>query len=409
MAFHRVVARRVLMLGCLSCVRGLEEQVRNKFPRRSHRMAFRFPSRRFLFRKHYECVGGPLNMKGTGRTISHELILTESLNAEPMRVHCLQGYISSLFLVQYPERREWLLLDTGMPSDMERVQSFIENEEKKNPSTPSCSSPSSSPVEQAAPRGEGRRNPTLVVSTHCHVDHLGAGHRWAKNGVPVAAASGYAAYYAGLSGRIQELVDTFLSLIVAYRLGRRFESPFSSITNKDITVKKDGPSSVDDDLASPSPLQDGSVLPRFDDWVALKCPGHTDHMVVLYHPLTQILYVADFFVAPRRNRFQAPVPIDVEFAYSHSVHRLRKLPVRCALLAHGGIINVEEHAGGWDDILSCVVEKQKSKSRKAAFRLIDALTGFSPAPKAFTRDQLPRNPLPQTVAAPPALTHIKNC
>jgi glyoxylase-like metal-dependent hydrolase (beta-lactamase superfamily II) len=379
-------------------------------------MVFRFPvSRRLLFRKHYECVGGPLNMKGTGRSISHELLLTETFASEPMRVHCIQGYISSLFLVQYPERREWLLLDTGMPSDVERVQSFIENEETKAaatsppPSVDETSAATSTSKDATSKKtSASRRSPNLVVSTHCHVDHLGAGHRWAKRGVPVAAASGYEAYYRGFWGRMQEFVDTFLSLLVAHRLGRRYESPFSSMRYKNITATPNcGTATMIP--AARLKLDDGAVLPIFDDWVALKCPGHTDHMVIMYHPHTQILYVADFFVAPRRNRFQAPVPIDVEFAYAHSIHRLRKLPVRFALLAHGGVIDVEEHAGGWEDILTCVVERQKSKSRKAAFRLIDALTGFSSSPKIYTRDHLPRNPLPQVVESPPSITHIKNC
>jgi glyoxylase-like metal-dependent hydrolase (beta-lactamase superfamily II) len=345
-------------------------------------------------------------MKGTGRSITHEILMTETYGNEPMKIHCIQGYISSMFLVQYPERKEWLLLDTGMPSDVERVQSFIEHVENKKDG-----GGASITFNESAGTGSvlKRRNPNLVVSTHCHVDHIGAGHRWAKRGVPVAAAKGYEAYYRGFFGKVQEVVDTALSLLVAYRLGRRFESPFSSMTNKNIAPSPSTPTTAASPLIAPKVLDDGTELPYFDDWVALKCPGHTDHMVVLYHPFTQVLYVADFFVAPRRNRFQAPVPIDVEFAYSHSVHRLRKLPVRFALLAHGGVIDVEDHAGGWDDILNNVVEGQQSKSRKATFRLIDSLTGFSPSPKSYTRDQLPHKPLPESVMNPPGIVHIKNC
>lgn len=398
----------------------VSSQVSSVYTGRSTHPALHAPLRKNHPGAWFEVVGGPLNMKGTGRSISHEMLLTETHANERMRIHCLQGYISTLYLVEYPVRPiedRWLLLDCGMPNDVQRVHAFMRHMTAYHP-------PPGSPE----PAGETFGlltgppvSPKVVVSTHCHIDHFGAADRWLHQGSYVALASEMHAFYSGFRGRLQEIVDTTLSILVARRLGRRFEAlPFMSLLCRNSwnhvqrlaqkihlrNAKHDEPHAASSVL---SELDDGSLVPYFEDWVALKCPGHTDHMVLLYHPLTQILYVADFFVAPRKFRFQSPVPVDIDYAYSHSIHRLRQLPVRYALLAHGGVVDMED-VGGWDSVLDAVVEQHTSPaSRRTAIRFIDKLTSFAAAPGAYSRDRLPRKPLPiSTTPNPPPISYVKN-
>lgn len=345
---------------------------------------------RYFSRRQFVTIGtAPLRMKGRGDTVSYEVLSTETFSQEKMKLHCIQGYISTLYLAEYPERREWLLLDTGMPTDFARVQSYIAHVDSSHQSASQSSSAGlgSSLCERLK----------LVVSSHCHIDHIGAGFQFGRAGVPVVAAKGFERYYAHYGGLAQELIDIFLSMLVARRLGRRYESPFSSLYQRDLNT----------DRTKFPLLDDGQSLPMFEDWVALKCPGHTGHMILMYHPLTQILYAADFVVAPRAMQFKAPMPVEIDWAYNHSLHRLRKLPVRFLLLAHGGVVNVEELAGGWEGVLDDVVQNQTKKSSRPMFRLIEQLVGFSTEPKDFLPSELPRGPLPATWDNPPPVFHLR--
>lgn len=330
--------------------------------------------------------GEPLNMKGLGDVITREILSTRlSVTGEPMRVHALSGYISTLYLCEYPERRledgGLLMLDTGMPSDFDRVKFYVESVLRK----------------EYDDKLELKDLVNLVVSTHCHIDHIGAGYEYAKHGMDVVVPSNISDYYDGLGGKMQQVIDGLLSMLFAKRLGRRpaypFLSPFGSLV---APGRKPLP-----------PLEDGMHLPGFPDWVALKCPGHTMHMVVLYNTQTRFLYCADFFVR-HKNEIRAPVPVDLDYAFLHSMERLKKLDVEYALLAHGGIVNCED-LGGWtaiiDDIGTAMSREVTNPSLKAINTL---LIGYSSEARRFSRDRLPRGPIPEPAPATESFTiHLR--
>lgn len=334
-----------------------------------------------LLQAKFRFAGSPVQMMGRGNDISVTTLLAPSTTQGKMRIHCLSGYISTLFLCEYCDHGgELLLLDTGMPRDIDRVRFFVEEvlgKEYKNEGHP-CK------MEAAL---------KTVLSSHCHVDHVGAA--WAYNdlGIDTAVADGFEAYYAGVGGRMQQAIDAGLSLLFAHRLGRALENPLQPLIAKR-------------ELNPHLRLRDGSAVPNFPDWVAIACPGHTCHMNMFYHPELEVLYGADFFVA-HKNEFRAPVPVDVDFAYDHTLHRLSKLPVRYVLLAHGGIVDCED-VGGWTSILSDVGAHRQKEDRNATLKLIRRfLIGYSPEPKGFDRGRLPRGPLPTTFENPPPLYVLK--
>ena len=322
--------------------------------------------------------GSPLRVKGSGKSITNELLRTSTYSGEPMIIHCISGYISTLFLAEYPERGECLLLDTGMPSDYERVKFY---------------------VEQAVFHGKKKFADVmkLVVSTHCHIDHIGAGYYYGMHGIPVVTTRHFERYYAGWQGRMQHECDRALSLTVAWRLGRRYES---------VLMPRNGLLTPQGHKPLPQ-LDEGHTVPFFEDWVAIKCPGHTGHMVMLYHPPTHILYAADFLILHNKE-YRAPLPTEIEFAYNHTVHRLRSLPVRYVLLAHQGTVNVEDIAGGWNFILDEVVRHMSKEPTSRLMRVVmNVAVGWSLEPKQFSRDELPHGPLPAACPDPQPIFHLR--
>ncbi len=294
-----------------------------------------------------------------------------------MIIYNISGYISTLHLVHYPERESCFLLDTGMPSDFFRIRYFVEN--------------------VVFPGRKLAEVMKVAVSTHCHIDHIGAGYFLGKNDIPVVTTKNWERYYAGWRGAVQHEFDRVLSLSVAWRLGRRLESVFMPV---------DG--SLTPSGRTPLPqLDEGNTVPFFEDWVAIKCPGHTGHMVMLYHPFTHILYAADFFIL-HRHEFRAPIPIDIEFAYNHTIHRLRKLDVRYVLLAHQGTINVEEVVGGWNFVLDEVVRHmRKEKKFRFLHSMVHVATGWTQEPKVFSREELHHSPLPVSSPDPPPIVCLR--
>ena len=199
--------------------------------------------------------------------------------------------------------------------------------------------------------------------------------------------------------RLQEFIDYGLAMVVARRLGRSFESVFIPL-NGTLTPAGSRP------LRS---LDDNTAVPFFSDWTSIKIPGHTGHMIGTYHAHSQVFYAADLLVASNAgHRFLPPMPIDIDFAYDHTIHRLRHLPVRYALLAHGGAVNVDDF-GGWNAILDEVMRHRSKPPHPKMVFAAKLFSGFSSEPRMFTRDMLPRGPLPPSSPAGslPFIAHMK--
>ena len=344
--------------------------------------------------KFFKYAEGPVQMKGDGRTLSSSSLSLTTMSAGRMKVHCLSGYISNLYLCEYPDLKRMLLLDTGMGRDVDRVEFFINN--VLHPDTTSSSTASADSTPKKKPFDTQLKT---VVSTHCHVDHMGAAWGYRERGIPVAVADRYEEYFKGIGGKTQQGIEAVLATFVAHRLGRKVEYPFCPLSVPE-------GAELDPRLR----LKDGSHVPGFEDWVAVACPGHTCHMNMLFHPESHILYAADFFVANNKQKkeFRAPVPIDVDYAYTHSLERLRNLSVRYVLLAHGGIIDCQE-AGGWEAILDDVASHRNSQENDNwTMRLIrNTLTGYTSEPSTFDRSRLPSLPLPKAADQPAHISRSK--
>ncbi|EKG05779.1 metallo-beta-lactamase superfamily, putative [Trypanosoma cruzi] len=320
-------------------------------------------------------IGSPARFRGSGNEISASFVLTRTVDGGPMKIHCIPGYISALYLVEYPEQGKLLLLDSGFPSDLERVRFYVEEV-------------------MAAGKFKKQRiseRLRLVVSTHSHIDHAGASKGYERCGIPVACPSGMEKCYRGVKGRIAQIYEAHLSQLVAARLGRKVREG-SFLFSKGLL----GP--YWQMPVGALRLDDGTPLPLgFHDWVAIKCPGHTSHMVCLYHSYSRIFYVSDMFVAIKKGFFP-PLPIDFDWAYTRTLHRLRGLPTRCALLPHGGIIDVGDRCGSWNALIDEIVLhyelKAKRNSRFERARCLIAASSHLLQGEDLSPDVFPRGPLP---------------
>eukprot|EP00697_Spironema_sp_BW2_P011104 gnl/Spiro4/26693_TR13258_c0_g1_i1.p1 gnl/Spiro4/26693_TR13258_c0_g1~~gnl/Spiro4/26693_TR13258_c0_g1_i1.p1 ORF type:complete len:392 (-),score=20.66 gnl/Spiro4/26693_TR13258_c0_g1_i1:67-1242(-) len=322
------------------------------------RFAFLFSKRSFV------CRDSPLSMKGNGLEISRDELSVGRAGQTPLlTLYALPGYVSTLFLCKYNTDKDcgggsrWLLLDTGCFGDAHRVKFFLEHMRQKE-------RPHSGPDEAPVSLSSQLR---LVVSTHTHPDHSQAAHHFQKWNIPVAMPRNYSDLYSGFRGQTQAWIDCVLAQVVAFRLGRVPEL---------LRTFRGTPDRM---------LVDGeSLSPHFPDWTVLHIPGHTTHMCALYHRDARILYASDMLIVTGSGSFWPPVPLDIRYAYQHSVDRLRQIPVRILLLAHGGIIDVDQ-VGGWNRILDAVLER----SNKSSWLLNVLGASVSTANDKFTPEHLP--------------------
>lgn len=216
------------------------------------------------------------------------------------KLHLFDGYIQTIYLAEYKDKL--LLLDGCSRVDVKTIVHFIT--QKLNRSLFDLK---------------------MVVVTHMHPDHAGAAQQLRHlTGCKIAASNTEGQWYHGLDGILMHLTDMMLIKWVATRKGKSIRNVWYKRT-----------------LTPDIYLNDGDLLPDFNDWQALQTPGHTDRDISLFHIPSQKVYVADLMVIVK-NRFIPPFPIFYPHFYRASVNRIFALKPKGIYLAHSGEVHLNE-------------------------------------------------------------------
>ncbi|WP_201557410.1 MBL fold metallo-hydrolase [Psychrobacter sp. 72-O-c] len=211
----------------------------------------------------------------------------------------LEGYIQSTYLAVYPNKI--LLLDGCCRPDVKIVLDYIQTTLQR-------------PVSDLK----------VVIVTHMHPDHAGGANRLRKaTGCRIVSADKSKQWYNSIGGQAMHLVDIGLAHYVAKRQGRPFKKLwYSAHLHPDTTV------------------QDGDLIPEFDDWQVLETPGHTDRDLSLFHLPSQQVYTADLIIK-LRHKFVAPFPIYDPKTYIRSLQKIKDLNPSNVMMAHGRSLMID--------------------------------------------------------------------
>lgn len=209
-----------------------------------------------------------------------------------MKVHEIQGYITTQYLVEYDDGL--LLLDSGCRPDVELIKEYIENSLKRS-----------------------MLDLKLVVASHAHPDHSG-GAAFFKDiyKIPIAAPRKMNKWYSGMSG----ICTYWIDIILTYMIAVKYKKPVLNILF---------PRKIKIDYY----LEEESPLPFFEDWQALLTPGHTDSDLSLYNEKESMIYVGDMIVSVR-DKYIRPYLLSHPRDYRSSINRIKKLEPKFILLAH---------------------------------------------------------------------------
>lgn len=214
------------------------------------------------------------------------------------KIHQIQGYIQTIYLVE--GHNGLLLLDSGCRCDVETVKNYIE--QKLNRSFSDLK---------------------LVIVSHAHPDHSGGARLFQKKyNIKIAGHQNINLWYQGLFGLIKYLIDLLLTYMVAMRKSGKIKNIIFSRKQK-----------LDYEL------EDMSVVPGFENWKTLFCPGHTAVDLTLYNEQESLAYVADNLVGSRKNIFR-PYPLTFPELYRSSLQKYLDLNIKKYLLAHYGEVEV---------------------------------------------------------------------
>lgn len=217
------------------------------------------------------------------------------MNFPSFTLHAIEGYISTLYLVEYND--DMLLLDSGCVNDIKRIEAYCKQVLNRPPN-----------------------NIKLTVVSHMHPDHAGgAAILRKKYNIPIAAHKDADLWYSGLRGSLQHKIDCYMALGVARR-NKRSREPilFNPLIYPDFL------------------LNDLQILPFFEDWTVLHTPGHTTHDIALYHQQESLLYIGDLICDVKGNMLP-PLPVLFPAQMERSYQRLANLNPSTILMAHAGI------------------------------------------------------------------------
>ena len=243
------------------------------------------------------------------------------LETNTFNIHAIEGYIETLYLVEYPDKL--MLLDGGCRCDTQTVVQCIESIGRQI--------------------GELK----LIVVTHPHPDHSGAAPVLQRQyNIPIAASPMLNEWYRGVSGWITQQVD----IVLTYYVARKKKKPFKRLA-------------FPRSLHINYPLSDGDVLPFFEDWTFLFSPGHTtvDHSV--FHKDTSTAYLADLLIG-LGTRYHSPYPIASPEQYRKSLTTMRDKHIKNVLLAHHGLHTVP--ATTYNAVIDSVSDRPKNHRNSIA-------------------------------------------
>jgi glyoxylase-like metal-dependent hydrolase (beta-lactamase superfamily II) len=219
-----------------------------------------------------------------------------------MRIHEIQGYIQSIYLVEYKDKL--LLLDGCCRCDVKVIREYIETTLRRN-----------------------IRDLKLVIVSHMHPDHAGAAHVLRKiSGCKIATGEYSKHWYGGVRGFFFHLLDIGLTYYVARKLNKPIQWLWYARKLKQDIL-----------------LSDGDSLSGFEDWTVIKSVGHTDRDIALYHVKTSHIYVADSILKVR-SRFISPFPVHHPNQYRVTLNKYLDLKPQKLMMAHGGIVDFDVHA-----------------------------------------------------------------
>lgn len=251
-----------------------------------------------------------------------------------MKLHKLDGYIQSIYLVEYKDKL--LLLDGCSRADIPVLKHFIIRTLQR-------------PMSDL----------NLIIVTHMHPDHAGAAHKLRTlTGCKIAAANVPGQWYNGFEGVIMHLTDMLLAKWVA----KRMKKPRRNIW-------------YSSKLKTDYKLNDGDALPNFPDWIAHATQGHTDRDISLHHVPSNRIYVADLMVKVKGN-YIPPFPVFYPNRYRNSLRKIIALKPDSIILAHGGEVQPSEQE--FQHLLNCAPKVPKTHWRSVKMKVSRALKLKSP-------------------------------
>ena len=210
------------------------------------------------------------------------------------KIHHLNGYIQSIYLVEYPDKL--LLLDGGSRGDVEIIEKFITETLHRNIS-----------------------DLKLIIVTHLHPDHAGAApYLREKYNTPIAAHPEINEWYNGPMGLAQYLLDTIFAKYVGKKKNKEIKRTwYKRFLKPDLK------------------LVDKQLVPMFDDWEIVYTPGHTTHDISIYNKKEKIIYIGDLAIK-MGDKFNLPFPVALKNVMSKSFDKVMSLDIDIILFAHGG-------------------------------------------------------------------------